>query len=170
MRRFALAIVVALILGGPLLVIPDLRPWRVTATLLESVQGRNHGDSGGESGERNWILRHTFVEGALTNRGADVDNGRQTGPPIERSGDDRRLASDLEQRLLECGALGLTVARSPESSGVIICRCQLEVPGTPYLRRFECRDVTADLAGRRLLLELQKWSAAHSRRQDSRKF
>jgi len=106
-----------------------------------------------EGSEQVWIRRQTFV-GSPKSTPPSSKNG--TAEKFDRTG--YQLSADLAERLRELGALELAVTPASDAPELICCRCQVEVPGTPYLRQFECRDTSADLAGDRLLKQLEKWN------------
>lgn len=153
-RRLTAAIACLSIIAGVILLARS-QGWQLVASVF-SADGEKF-NKASEKSEQIWIRRRTFTDPPVSKPKAKPNAAPK---PKSTSASERfrpQLALDLAQRLRELGALGLVVAPAADAPNLICCRCQVEVPGTPYLRRFECRDASADLAGRGLLRQLEKW-------------
>jgi len=150
-RRLTVAIACLSIVFAAL-VLGRSQGWQFIASVFSADRAKFNKASA--QPDRIWIRRHTFAASPVAKHPSSPNVATQ-----QKSAERTRyqLPVDLAQRLRELGALELSVAPVAGAPGVIYCRCQVEVPGTPYLRRFECRDESVELAGRGLLLQIERW-------------
>lgn len=85
-----------------------------------------------------WILRESFADGVADEPEPEV------------------LPADLHARLEASGAINIVIEAAGDA---VLCRCCVDIPGSAYLRRFECRGPSARLAAQRLLVELRAFAA-----------
>jgi len=148
MGRKVAGTIATLLLTGGVFLWGHVQGWSIQSVLASvSAPAKQGSPDDGPT----WIRRNTFVSAPQTILASNQDSRR--GPRWV-------LAAALERQILACGARELFVGPAAEAADVVSCRCHVEVPGTPYLRRFECVDSSADRAGQRLLAELRQWAAA----------